>query len=76
MREKPERSALRISVLNALLLHVVDVAVVGGGRLLFVAQFLVHPPEVIQRDSILDVAYGVSAPKALHCFLVNRTKKS
>ena len=62
--QEPVGDALLIPVTNVGLLRVLDVLVVGGGRLVHLTGLLVKVGEPQQRESSLDVAYTVSLPEA------------
>ena len=61
----PVCAALVVPLVDALLLRVLDVLVVGGGRLVHVIAAVEQLGELQQRDAALDVPDAVRLPKAL-----------
>ena len=61
----PVCAALVVPLVDALLLRVLDVLVVGGGRLVHVIAAVEQLCELQKRDAALDVPDAVRLPKAL-----------
>ena len=61
----PVCAALVVPLVDALLLRVLDVLVVGGGRLVHVIAAVEQLGELQQRDAALDVPDAVRLPEAL-----------
>ena len=61
----PVGAALVVPLVDALLLRVLDVLVVGGGRLVRVVAAVEQLGELQQRDAALDVPDAVRLPEAL-----------
>ena len=61
----PVCAALVVPLVDALLLRVLDVLVVGGGRLVRVVAAVEQLGELQQRDAALDVPDAVRLPEAL-----------
>ena len=61
----PVGAALVVPLVDALLLRVLDVLVVGGGRLVRVVAAVEQLGELQQRDAALDVPDAVRLPETL-----------
>ena len=61
----PVGAALVVPLVDALLLRVLDVLVVGGGRLVRVVASVEQLGELQQRDAALDVPDAVRLPETL-----------
>ena len=61
----PVGAALVVPLVDALLLRVLDVLVVGGGRLVRVVAAVEQLGELQQRDAALDVPNAVRLPETL-----------